>query len=267
MEPSFAIEETICKMGKISINLEKNGPNDEVIVFCIPITGALLPAAMAAEDPANLIAGDPYFTRSILNDNKGFVEPMKWLRAPISFPEKYEGARVSIKFPSDEVVDFEGSRVGDIELSGVPGSLTRVDFQIQIKPELDRVNLLLQEYQDHKIRITVLDAKIARKKTKGQQQLPLTQSTEEKELSRSTPEELAAAEQRSELSDELDRQFREADANRQYDEAARGLEGKSRADMTDEQWEEFTDREHAENIDGESDGTDDSQDDGAGDEE
>jgi hypothetical protein len=211
VEPQFAIENAICKMGKISINLEKHG-EEEVIVFAIPITGAMLPAKLQADDPANAIAADPHFTRSIFNDNKGFLEPMQWMRAPICIPEKYEGAQVSIELPSGEVLEFEGARVGDIELMATPGGMVATDYQIQLHPELDRVNLLLQEYQHHEVKITVHDAKVALKKKSKQKELPLQQPpVEERELARSSEAELEAARQREET-------------ERQLGEALRGLE-------------------------------------------
>lgn len=175
MEPQFAIENAICKLGKISINLEMHG-DEEVVVFAIPITGAMLQSRLQADDPANAIAADPLFTRSIFNDNKGFLEPMTWVRSAIPFPEKYEGAQVSIKLPSDEVLTFEAARVGGIESNPMAGGLVGIDFQLQVRPELDRENLLLQEYQHHEITITVLDAKIALKKKARQKELPLQQS-------------------------------------------------------------------------------------------
>lgn len=206
-------------MGKISINLEKHG-EEEVIVFAIPITGAMLPANLQADDPANAIAADPHFTRSIFNDNKGFLEPMPWVRSPIRIPEKYEAAHVSIKLPSDEVLEFEGARVGDIELMPTPGGMVATDYQIQLHPELDRVNLLLQEYQHHEVTITVHDAKVALKKKSKQKELPLQQPPEQQELARSSEAELEAARQRE-------------DTERQLGEALRGLEAQQQPDQVD----------------------------------
>lgn len=221
MEPQFAIENAICKMGKISINLEKHG-EEEVIVFAIPVTGAMLPADLDSDDPANLIAGDPHFTRSVFNDNKGFLEPMPWVRSPIRIPEKYEGAQVSIKLPSDEVLEFEGARIGNIETMPMAGGMVSVDFQVQLHPELDRVNLLLQEYQHHEIGISVLDAKVALKKSKKQKELPLQQpGVEQRELARSSEAELEAARQR----DETERQLGEALRGLERDQQGEQVEG------------------------------------------
>lgn len=210
VEPQFAIEDAICKMGKISNNLEKHG-EEERICFAIPITGVMLEAKLERDDPANLIAGDELFTRSVFNNSKGFLEPMKWVASPIPRPEKYENAKVFITLPSDEVLEFEGARVGGIEQMPTAGGMVQHDFQVQVHPDLDRVNLLLQEYQDHEIKITVLDAKIALKKKNKQQNLPLhqpneQQPNEQQELARSSDAELEAARQR----DETDRQLREA---------------------------------------------------------
>lgn len=221
MEPQFAIEDAICKMGKISINLERHG-EDEVIVFAIPITGAMLPAKLEADDPANAIAADPHFTRSIFNDNKGFLEPMPWVRSPICIPEKYEAAHVSIKLPSDEVLEFEGARVGDIELMPTPGGMVATDYQIQLHPELDRVNLLLQEYQHHEVTITVHDAKVALKKKSKQKELPLQQPSEQTELARSSEAELEAARQRDETERQLGEALRGLDRQKEGEQVAGG---------------------------------------------
>lgn len=220
MEPQFAIENAICKTGKISINLEKHG-DEEVIVFAIPITGAMLVASLSSDDPANVIAGDEHFTRSIFNNNKGFLEPMKWVALPIRRPEKYENAKVLITLPSDEVLEFEGARVGDIDQMPMPGGMVQHDFQVQVYPELDRENLLLQEYQHHEIKITVLDAKIALKKSKKQKDLPLQQPPEpEREFAR--------------MSDEEKEQIRQnEETERQLVEALRGLERQQQPDQVD----------------------------------
>lgn len=186
MEPTFEIEDALCELGKISNNLESHG-DEQVVVFAIPVTGAMLPVAMTAEDPVNAIAGDPYFTRSVFNDKAGFYEPMKWVREAIPFPENYDKATVRIELPGDEVLDFIDSRIGKISLMPTAGGLIEVCFQIQIKPDLERESQLLLEYQGHKnIKITVLDAKIALKKGGKQQQLPLQQP---KETAIATPED------------------------------------------------------------------------------
>lgn len=217
VEPHFAVENAICKMGKISNNLEKHGDEDR-ICFAIPITGAMLPASLSSDDAANAIAGDEHFTRSIFNDNKGFLEPMKWVALPIRRPEKYENAKVSITLPSDEVLVFEGARVGDIDQMPTPGGMVQHDFQVQVYPELDRENLLLQEYQHHEIKITVLDAKIALKKSKKQKDLPLQQPTEPpQELARSSEADLEAARQRDETERQLGEALRGLDAQKQLE--------------------------------------------------
>jgi hypothetical protein len=81
--------------------------------------------------------------------------------------------------------------------------------------------LLLQEYQDHEIKITVHDAKVALKKKSKQKELPLQQpSVEQQELARSSEAELEVARQRDET-------------ERQLGEALRGLEAKKQPDQVD----------------------------------
>jgi hypothetical protein len=219
VEPQFAIEDIICKLGKVSINLELEG-DDEVVVFCIPITGAVIDA-----DTANAIAGDPYFTRSVYNDNKGFLEPMSWVRKAISFPEKYENAVACITLPGDDVLEYHGARIKDVELTPTPGGMTGVDFQLQIRPELDRGNLLLQEYQHREVTICIADAKIQLKKQGKQKELPLQQPDEQQELARSSEAELEAARQRDETERQLGEALRGLDAQQPVEQVAAEGEG------------------------------------------
>lgn len=163
MDKQFTVTDAICKPGKISNNLEKHG-EQELTVFAIPFTGV-----MVDEATANSIAGDPHFTRAIFNDNKGFLEPCTWVREPIRFPEKYDGAIATITLPSEESLEFENGRIGDIEVMPHAGGLCELTFQLQIAPGVGRENLLLQEYQHHEVRLSIEDAKVALKKDKKKQ--------------------------------------------------------------------------------------------------
>lgn len=211
MQTSFGITEAICKPGKISNNLEKHG-DDEVVVFAIPIS------TIVDEATANAIAGDPYFTRSIFNDNKGFLEPMPWHRKPIAFPEKYEGAVATFRLMSDEELEFADARVQDIEALGQPGGMVRVEFQLQIQPGLDRENLLLQEAQHHETRLTIFDAKVALKKTAKQRNLELVGG------GASPTAEVPPAEGENYDHDAARRIAESNETERQVGEALRGLE-------------------------------------------
>lgn len=215
MQTQFQINDAITKPGKISNNLEKHG-DEEVTVFAIPFSVAV------DADTANAIAGDPHFTRSVFNDNKGFLEPMPWVRKPIRFPEKYDGAAVSITLPSDEVLTFEKGRVDGVEGMPLAGGLTQIDFQLQIAPGVGRENLLLQEYQHRELRLSVTDAKIALKKDSKTRNLELVGGgAKEGEGDERDSEDAAAAER------ERIRQANETE--RQLGEALRGLEGQGAA--------------------------------------
>lgn len=168
MDKQFAITDALCEYGKISNNLEKHG-DEEVTAFALPFASVMIDA-----DTAAAIAGDKDFWRSVFNDNKGFLEPMPWVRAPISFPEKYAAAVAAITLPTDETLTFEECRIDAIEVMPTAGGLCELKFQLQITPGIGRENLLLQEYQHHKgIRLVIEDAKIALKKDKKQRQLEL----------------------------------------------------------------------------------------------
>lgn len=216
MDKQFSIFEVISKLGKISNNLEVHG-DEEVVVFAIPVTG------LVDESTANAIAGDRDFTRSVFNDNKGFLEPMPWVRSPIRMPEKYDSAAVDIALAGDEVLSFTDGRIGNIELMPMPGGMVQVDYQLQVRPDLDRTNLLLQEYQHREATITVDAAKIALKKKGKQKDLPLQQPpVEERELARSSEEELEAARQRDETERQLGEALRGLDAQKPVENVGDG---------------------------------------------
>lgn len=215
MQTSFAISEAICKPGKISNNLEKHG-DDDVVVFAIPIS------TIVDADTANAIAGDPYFARSIFNDNKGFLEPMSWHREPIHFPEKYEGAVATFKLMSDEELEFTDARIQNTQMLGQAGGMVRVDFQLQVQPGLDRENLLLQEAQHHETRLTIFDAKVALKKNAKQRNLELVGGGV-------APEPTAPSEGENYDHDAARRIAESNETERQLGEALRGLESQQQS--------------------------------------
>lgn len=218
MDKQFQVNETLCEYGKLSNNLEKHG-DQEITSFALPFA-----SVMIDEATANAIAGDPYFTRSIFNDNKGFLEPCTWVRESIRFPEKYDSAVASITLPSDEILTFEDCRIGAIEIMPTAGGLCELKFQLQVAPGIGRENLLLQEYQHSKsIKLEIADAKVALKKKSGQANLALVGGGAKEGEDEPTTDEIDAA---SDGAAEVERE-RIAEANeteRQLGEALRGLE-------------------------------------------
>lgn len=214
MEKQFLLEDAICKIGKISNNLEKHGDED-VTEFNLPVFDLILTNEQLGE-----LYGDPYTHRSWFNINGGLQQPMDWLKAasPIGNDVIFEGIEATIRLPSDEELEFSNCRAKDFQFTGVVGG-TELTFKLQLCPGLGRENLLLQEYQNREVRLSIADAKIALKKKGRQKDLPLQQPPEQ-ELARSSEAELEEARQRDET-------------ERQLGEALRGLEKQRPADQVD----------------------------------
>lgn len=235
MEKQFAFTKVICKLGKISNNLEKHGDED-VVVFAVPVTG------IVDVETANAIAGDEHFGRSVFNDNRGFLEPMPWCRAPIRFPDKYEGALATFDLPGDEVLEYRDSRIKDIDQTPTPGGMVQVDFQLQVKPELDRGNLLLQEYQHREVTLSIADAKVALKKTAPKSgDLELVGGGK-------APEPEAGTQGDNYDHDEARRIEQKNETERQLGEALRGLEGNGSGGNDDEDLDDDVDAAHGQDA-------------------
>jgi hypothetical protein len=155
-------------MGKISNNLEKHGDQD-VPAFSIPITGLML-----SKEQLCTLMRDKFVHQSWYNNKRDLQEPMDWCKnVTIKLDEHYDGATVAFKLQDDTVLEFQNCKLGNIIPNATLGGLTAVDLQIQLIPGLERENLLLQEYQNREIKLSVSGAKVALKKGSKQQELKL----------------------------------------------------------------------------------------------
>lgn len=171
----FAITQRTCTMGKISNNLEKHGEED-VPAWTIPITGILVDLAAIEFLLHDARASEAFFAR---NSDTDILEPRPWLTyaAPIALTEAYDGMATTIKV-GDEELEFDRCRLKDLVLGRFYPGMAQIDCKLQLEPGLDHANLVLQEFQNQPIVLTVLDAKIAAKKKLRQQELPLVQPSE-----------------------------------------------------------------------------------------
>jgi len=163
----FQFNAAVCKMGKIANNLEKHG-TDDVTEFNIPIIGVMLDSAQLCD-----LTGDPFTHRSWFNMNRDLPEPMSWWHdQSFKLHTKFKDLRVAIKLQSDEVLEFI-ARAKDLDLTPQVGGLTACDFTLQLCPGLDRENLLLQEYQNRGITLTVGGGAVDSKTKPKQGELPM----------------------------------------------------------------------------------------------
>lgn len=155
------IDKAQCQMGKYSNNLEKHGEED-VLAWTIPIVGVLLYAHQLEVLLHDSHGSEAFFVRA--KDDLLEARPWTTYADPVSLTEAYDGVAVEMKL-GEEVISFERCRIKDLTLGRFfQGGVTQVDFKLQIAPGLDRVNLLMQEYQNKPVVLTIESAKVAAKK-------------------------------------------------------------------------------------------------------
>lgn len=155
------IDKAQCQMGKYSNNLEKHGEED-VLAWTIPIVGVLLYAHQLEVLLHDSRGSEAFFVRA--KDDLLEARPWTTFADPVSLTESYDGMAVEMKL-GEELISFERCRIKDLTLGRFfQGGVTQVDFKLQIAPGLDRENLLLQEYQNKPVVLTIESAKVAAKK-------------------------------------------------------------------------------------------------------
>lgn len=174
------LEDKLCRLGKISNNLEKHG-NEYVTAFTIPVSGLLLTA-----DELNEFMGDKH-CHSSWYDKRGQLEsPMPWWRGEsFAIGDAYEAEGLTITVSGDRELEFEGEEpkgeeddgraaceITRIVLEPQQGGLTEMRFSLSLRPERGRTNTLLQEHQHREVKLTLEDAH-AKDVKSTQDQLPL----------------------------------------------------------------------------------------------
>lgn len=159
------LDNVICRLGKIANNLERHGDED-VPEFNIPVSGVLLNAKQLNEFMA-----DPHCDRAWFNTKGSLKEPMPWWkRGSFSVKESLEANACTIKVSGDVEITFEvekelpACRISKISLEPQVGGMTELCFQLQVRPGINKNNLLLQEHQNREVRLTISKSHVALKR-------------------------------------------------------------------------------------------------------
>jgi hypothetical protein len=180
-KPKLNLEEKICRLGKISNNLERHG-TEYVTGFTIPITGLLLTKA-----ELNAFLGDKFTHQSWFDTSNSALNPMSWWGEEWFYvTPTYEADELTIKVSGNKNLSFESEDPkGDADdaepglpacvLSGISlrplqGGQVEMNFKLYLRPGMGKENLALQEHQHREVKITI-KAK-AQKKSDKQPALP-----------------------------------------------------------------------------------------------
>jgi hypothetical protein len=167
-EKLIELDETTCRMGKYSNNLEKHGDED-VPAWQIPFDGVML-----TREQVNALYDDEHTDRAWFNQKKGgLLEPMPWTtKGPLYFADKFDGATVSVEVSGERLLEFEDCRFSIETLEPQVGGLTKTKLQIQVHPD-DKQLVLIHQHQNREVKLSIADAKVALKKKSKQAELPL----------------------------------------------------------------------------------------------
>ena len=176
------LSKKICRMGKISNNLETHG-GEYVTAFTFPITGCML-----TESELNAFMDDKYTAASWYETRSGVKYPMRWWgEEEFSITPAYEADSLEIKVSGDREIKFEredakdedddetgraACKISNIRLKPVQGGFTEMKFSLTVLPGISRVNLMLQEHQHREVKLSLGNGQAVAKKTK-QDELPL----------------------------------------------------------------------------------------------
>lgn len=163
----FDFSDKTVRQGKISNNLEKHGDED-VKAFDIPITCML--DVTELDELCGAGTAKRFFEKV-----KGVDEPAAVFKRcdALSFKDDFDGASVSLEMEGEGELEYEDARISKIDLEPAVGGLTTVSFSLRVRPDdADECFMLLQN-QNRELKLTISDAKIAKKKSAKQQDLPL----------------------------------------------------------------------------------------------
>jgi hypothetical protein len=169
----LTLDAMICRLGKISNNLECHG-SEYVSEFNIPVTGIMLDA-----EQLNVLMQDPHCDRSLYNARGALKEPMPWLArcdSRLKLCASLEADYCCIRVSGSRDIEFEVKRekggkgkqedplpackISKMTLEPRTGGLTELSFQLQVRPGIGKNNLLLQEHQHREVKLTVTNSKV-----------------------------------------------------------------------------------------------------------
>lgn len=167
----LALLDEHAKMGKISNNLELHGEAQSVITgFTLPIE-LQVPRAQLVQ----LMGED--FDRAVWTvDATGMVTGTDWARRLLALSlsgETYIGVAAVLGLGGREL-EFADCHFSKIEILALGnGGMTHLKGHLYVRPGIGSENLLLQEFQEHEIAVSISCGKLRVKADKAQQQLPL----------------------------------------------------------------------------------------------
>jgi hypothetical protein len=167
---TLALTDEHAKMGKISNNLEWAGEEQHVTGFTIPVE-------LQVPRPQLVLLMGEAFDRAVwMLDASGVVTGVDWARRllPLALGEEtYVGVAAQMNLGGRELeyADCRFSKIVILALGN--GGITHVKGHLYVRPGIGSENLLLQEFQEHEIAVSISPGKLRVKADKKQQQLPL----------------------------------------------------------------------------------------------
>lgn len=161
------------RMGKISNNLERHGEEDVITGFTLPlemrITRGQLQELMGEAFDAAVWAQSP------VSGGGSFIGA-DWVTRMLPLllhGEVYEGVAAVLGLGGREL-EFADSKFSRMEFVAFGlGGIAVVKGHLYVRPGIGAENLLLQEYQEHEVAVSMTSGKLRVKADKAQQQLPL----------------------------------------------------------------------------------------------
>jgi hypothetical protein len=168
---TLALMDEHAKMGKISNNLELHGEAQSVITgFTLPIE-LQVPRAQLVQ-----LMGEAFDRAVWTLDGTGMLTGVDWVRRllPLGLTdETYIGVAAVLGLGGREL-EYADCRFSKIEILALGnGGITHVKGHLYLRPGIGSENLLLQEFQEHEIAVSISAGKLRVKADKAQQQLPL----------------------------------------------------------------------------------------------
>lgn len=175
---TLALIDEHARMGKISNNLEFTGEAQSVI------TGFTLPLELQVPRSQLVDLMGEAFDRAVWTiDATGMMVGIDWARRllPLALEGETYVSVAAVMALGGRELEFADSRVSKIELLAFGnGGITHVKCHLYVRPGIGSENLLLQEYQEHEVAVSMSAGKLRVKADKAQQQLPLEPPAEAK---------------------------------------------------------------------------------------
>lgn len=166
---TLALIDEHARMGKISNNLEKHGDSDR-------ITGFTLPLELQIPRHQLITLMGIAFDASVWTIVDGLMVGVDWARRllPLALADEvYVGVAAILGLGGREL-EFADSRVSNVQLLAFGnGGITHLKCHLYVRPGIGSENLLLQEYQEQEVAVSISAGKLRVKADKAQQQLPL----------------------------------------------------------------------------------------------